>query len=76
MPEYFNKACLHKIAKAYHFNENYDHNGGRCSFAIVAIRINPLPKGTRDYEWHAIRNQFVSEEKIVFFGALKTPKAP
>jgi hypothetical protein len=74
MPQYFSEECRDKVAQVYHFNEDYDHNGGKCSFAIVAIRINPLPKGTRDFEWHAVRDQFVSDEKIVFFGALKVPE--
>ena len=74
LPKYADQQCQDRMAKEYHFNENYDHNGGRSSFSIIAVRIKPLPKGTRDFEWEKLRNQFVEEEQIVFFGALKGRK--
>ena len=67
------KSCSGKVGEQYRFHEEYDHNGGKCSFAIIAVRVNPLPKGTRDFEWETVREQFISGGKIVFFGALKTP---
>jgi hypothetical protein len=66
----FDESCRNKIAKEYQFNENYDHNGGRSSFSIIVIRINPLPKGTRDFDWQKIRDELAKDERIVFFGAL------
>jgi hypothetical protein len=66
----FDESCRDKIAKEYQFSENYDHNGGRSSFSIIAIRINPLPKGTRDFDWQKIRNELAKDGKVVFFGAL------
>jgi hypothetical protein len=71
VPMYAEKSCQDKAAPEHRFNENYDHNGGRSSFAIIAIRVNPLPRGTRDYPWEKIRNQLVAEDKLVIFGALK-----
>ena len=68
-------SCLNKVAEPYRFHEDYDHNGGKCSSAIIAVRVNPLPKGTRDFEWETVREQFIAGEKIVFFGALKSPGA-
>ena len=56
----------------HRFNDSYDHNGGRSSFAIIAIRVHPMPKGTRDFEWEKVRDQFVAEEKLAIFGALKS----
>jgi hypothetical protein len=70
----FDASCRDKIAKEYQFNEDYDHNGGRSSFSIIAIRVNPLPKQTRDFEWQKIRDELAKDEKIVFFGALKDKK--
>ena len=64
-------ACANQVAESYRFHEDYDHNGGKCSSAIIAVRIHPLPKGTRDFEWETVREQFIASEKIVFFGALK-----
>ena len=63
------------IDEPYRFHEGYDHNGGRSPFAIIAVRVNRLPAGTRDFEWEPVRDPFVSDEKIVFFGALKSPSA-
>ena len=71
VPMYAEKTCQDKAAPEHRFNEKYDHDGGRSSFAIVAIRVNPLPRGTRDYEWEKARDQLVAEGKVVIFGALK-----
>ena len=73
LPQYAEKSCQDKAAPEHRFNADYDHNGGRSSFSIIAIRVNPLPKGTRDFEWEKVRDQFVAGEKLVIFGALKSP---
>jgi hypothetical protein len=65
-------SCATKVGEPYRFHEEYDHNGGKCSSAIIAVRVHPLPKGTRDFEWETVRDQFIADEKIVFFGALKS----
>jgi hypothetical protein len=75
MGQYADASCPNKVAEPYRFHEEYDHNGGKSSFAIIAVRVNPLPKGTRDFEWEKLREQFVAGEKIVFFGALKSQPA-
>jgi len=74
LPKYADQSCQDQISKEYRFNENYDHNGGRSSFSIIAVRIKPLPKGTRDFDWQKTRDELIKGEKIVFFGALKTEK--
>lgn len=71
LPQYADQDCQEKAAPEHRFNASYDHNGGRSSFSIVAIRVNPLPEGTRDFEWEKVRRQFVEEEKLVIFGNLK-----
>ena len=75
LPQYAEKSCQDKAAPEHRFNAAYDHNGGRSSFSIVAIRVNPLPKGTRDFEWEKVRDQFVAGEKLAIFGALKNQKS-
>jgi hypothetical protein len=75
LPKYAEKSCQERMPKEYRFNDEYDHNGGRSSFSIIAVRINPLPKGTRDFDWQSIREELVSGEKIVVFGALKSSSA-
>jgi hypothetical protein len=68
-------SCLNKVAEPYRFHEEYDHNGGKCSSAVIAVRVNPLPRGTRDYAWETQREQLLAGEKIAVFGALKSPGA-
>jgi hypothetical protein len=70
LPQYADQSCKDRMPNEFHFNEGYDHNGGKSSFSIIAVRVNPLPKGTRDFSWQKIRNELISGEKIVFFGAL------
>jgi len=71
VPMYAEKSCQEKAAPEHRYNDNYDHNGGRSSFAIVAIKVKPLPKGIRDFEWEKVREEFVAGGKVVIFGALK-----
>ena len=75
LPQYAEKSCQDKAAPEHRFNAAYDHNGGRSSFSIIAIRVNPLPKGTRDFEWEKVRDQFIAGEKLAIFGALKNQKS-
>jgi hypothetical protein len=74
LPEHIDKTCVGKTPKPYRFHEDYDHNGGKSNFAIVAIRINPLPKGTRDFEWGKMSENYIRNEQIIVFGALKPRK--
>ena len=71
LPMNAEKSCQDQAAPEHRFNTDYDHNGGRSSFSIIAIRVNPLPKGTRDFEWEKVRDEFVAGERLVLFGALK-----
>ncbi|MBN2242689.1 MAG: hypothetical protein JW793_08360 [Acidobacteria bacterium] len=72
LPKYADPACREKIPERFHFTQDYDHNGGRSSFLIIAVRIHPLPEGTRDFEWEKIRGSLARDEKIVFFGAIQS----
>jgi len=67
-------ACAAKVPAGRRFHESYDHNGGRSPYAIVAVRIRPLPAGTRDVDVAALRARLSADREIVFFGAL-TPAA-
>ncbi len=73
LSKFADQSCQDRIPRQYHFNEDYDHNGGRSSFSIVAVRIKPLPKGTRDFDWQSVRAKLLEGESMVFFGALKSP---
>lgn len=70
LPQHADPSCGGKVAPGLRFHEEYDHNAGKSSSAIVAVRVRPLPKGTRDVEWESTREQLIAAEKVVFFGAL------
>jgi hypothetical protein len=74
LPTPLDPSCREKVAPEYRFHEGYEHNGGKSVHGIVAIRILPLPKGTRDIDWQSTAARRLDREEIVFFGAL-TPKA-
>jgi hypothetical protein len=79
LPQTADTSCAAKVAAAHRFHEDYDHNAGKSSSAVVAVRINPLPKGTRDLDWQTMAPRDLANEEIVFFGALvpaKTNRGP
>jgi hypothetical protein len=71
LPKPLDPSCREKVAAASRFHEDYDHNGGKSVHGIVAIRILPLPPGTRDIDWQSAAARRLDSEEIVFFGALK-----
>ena len=60
--------------RPYPFDEGLDHNAGDCVRTIVAIRVDPLPKGTTDAAWLNDRWLLVGQGKLVVFGAIKGGK--
>ncbi len=70
LPQFAGAACAAKVAPANRFHEEYDHNGGASAYAIVAVRVMPLPKGTRDINWQSSAARALANGEIVFFGAL------
>jgi hypothetical protein len=64
-------SCAAGVAEQYRFHEDYDHNAGAGVSAIVAVRVKPLPKGTRDVDWQTPAARRLANEQIVFFGALR-----
>jgi hypothetical protein len=71
LPQTADASCAAKVAPAHRFHEEYDHNGGKSVSAIVAVRVNPLPKGTRDADWQTPALKNLANGEILFFGALK-----
>lgn len=66
-------SCSPKVAAEYRFHEDYDHNAGASQSAVVAVRVKPLPRGTRDIDWQRIATRLLAAEEVVFFGAVTTP---
>jgi hypothetical protein len=64
-------SCTAKVPDLNRFHEEYDHNAGAGSSAVVAVRVRPLPKGTRDIDWLSTAARTLEKGQIVFFGGLK-----
>jgi hypothetical protein len=70
LPQTSDSACAAKVGAPYRFHEEYDHNAGASQSALVAIRVKPLPKGTRDVDWQTAAEKRLAREEIVVFGAI------
>jgi hypothetical protein len=71
LPQTADRACEAKVAAEFRFHEAYDHNAGASQSAVVAIRVKPLPRGTRDIDWQSGAATRLANEEIVVFGAIK-----
>ena len=65
-------------AEPYPYDEdevNTDHNAGNSARGVAAIRVDPLPDGTTDYEWQTSATNsgwdFLDDGKIVIYGNLR-----
>jgi hypothetical protein len=65
------EACNQKVPEKYRFNRNYEKNSDYCVKAVVAIRVNPLPKGVMDIDWPQYAKKVIDEKSVVIFGNLK-----
>ncbi|MBP7570796.1 MAG: hypothetical protein KBA95_12115, partial [Acidobacteria bacterium] len=68
LPQTADPACAGQVAPEHRFSDAYDHNAGRAVSAVTAIRVNPLPPGTRDVDWRTLAGD---GERVVIFGALR-----
>ncbi|MDI6871411.1 MAG: hypothetical protein QME79_08660 [Bacillota bacterium] len=60
-----------KDSQPYPFDEQADHNAGRSVRTVVAIRVNPLPPGTGDFDWREGGWNLADSGRIVVYGALR-----
>lgn len=64
-------SCAAKVPDPNRFHDEYDHNAGAGSSAVVAVRVRPLPNGTRDVDWLTIAARTLEKGQVVFFGGMK-----
>lgn len=50
------------------YDKNADHNAGFSARTVVAIRVEPLPDGTTDFDWYEGGWGYVDEEKVIVYG--------
>ena len=68
LPEHADKSCASKVPAANRFHSEFEHNAGNAARGVVAIRINPLPKGTQDFNWTKIGWDYITHNKIIIYG--------
>lgn len=53
------------------YNYDWDHNAGSCSRSATIIRVEPLPEGTTDINVLEAGWNYVDEEKVIVYGAIR-----
>jgi hypothetical protein len=61
-------ACVDKTPVKFRFNDKYEKNSDYCVKTVVAIRVNPMPKGKSDFDWKRKADELIAGKKIVVFG--------
>ncbi|MDY6861510.1 MAG: GEGP motif-containing diheme protein [Thermodesulfobacteriota bacterium] len=52
------------------YDENADHNAGFSCRTVVAVRIEPLPEGTIDFNWYEGGWDYVDNQEVIIYGAI------
>ena len=58
------------------YDRDKDHNAGFCVRSVTAIRVEPLPEGTTDFNWYEGGWEMVNEKEVVIYGAINPPTCP
>ncbi len=66
------EACAQTVPEKHRYNRDYEKNSDYCVKAVVAIRVNPLPRGRIDIDWPQHATRAMDESGVVIFGNLKT----
>ena len=54
------------------YDEDSDHNAGFSCRTVVAVRVEPLPDGTTDLNWYEGGWDFVDNQEVIVYGAIKS----
>jgi hypothetical protein len=57
-------------------NSNKNHNAGSSARTVAAIRVDPLPDGTTDFNWYEGGWNLVDHAKLVIYGAINPRTYP
>jgi hypothetical protein len=52
----------------YDYDQYKDHNAGSMVRGVVAIRVNPLPEGTEDFDYYNGGWAYVADPSVVVYG--------
>lgn len=53
------------------YDEDADHNAGFSARTVVAIRAEPLPEGTTDFNWYEGGWDYVDDQEVIIYGNLE-----
>jgi hypothetical protein len=67
-PDQLSTAATQDVVWPY--DKNADHNAGFSERAVVAIRVEPLPEGTADFNWYEGGWGYVDDKKVIIYGNL------
>jgi len=54
------------------YDEDADHNAGFSARTVVAIRVEPLPEGTTDFNWYEGGWGYVDDKEVIVYGNLES----
>ncbi len=63
--------CSGALPEKFRYHVEYEKNSDYCVKSVIAIRVNPLPAGTRDFDWQKDAMKYISEKRIAIYGAIK-----
>jgi len=58
------------VGDGWDYGANNDHNAGFSARTVAAIRVEPLPVGTTDFNWYEGGWNLVDKAKLVIYGAI------
>jgi hypothetical protein len=64
------------VGDGFDYDSNKDHNAGFSARAVAAIRVDPRPDGTTDFNWYEGGWNLVDKAKLVIYGAINPRKYP
>jgi hypothetical protein len=59
-----------KVGDGWDYDPNKDHNAGFSVRSVSAIRVEPLPAGTTDFNWQEGGWNLVDKARVVIYGAI------
>jgi hypothetical protein len=64
------------IGDGWDYDSLKDHNAGSSVRSVTAIRVEPLPAGTTDFNWTESGWNLVDKSRVVIYGAINPRKYP
>ena len=58
------------VGDGWDCDDNKNHNAGSSARTVAAIRVDPLPDGTTDFNWYDGGWNLVDKAKLVIYGAI------